>query len=107
MEKQMKEKYNSSEASKVTIKYKVWKELLALAGRQIDPARAEVISYCGQIADPYGVLAYEDDCIGRLYFARSPDTNIWIEFEDLPEATRAALWQSLISAQPDDATVPF
>ena len=49
----MKEKYDSSEASKVTIKWEVWEELLALAGRQIDPATAEVISYCGQIADPF------------------------------------------------------
>jgi hypothetical protein len=29
--------------------------------------------------------------IGRVYFARSPDSDIWVCFYDLPDATRKAL----------------
>jgi hypothetical protein len=31
--------------------------------------------------------------IGRDYFARSPGSDLWIWFGDLPEATRNALWE--------------
>jgi hypothetical protein len=30
--------------------------------------------------------------IGREYFARSPGTDIWVLFRDLPQQTRDALW---------------
>jgi hypothetical protein len=81
-----------SEVSTVTIRWEVWKELVELAGRQIDPATADVICDVADMFDPYGLFpgnenAYPD----RLYFARSPATNFWIEFRDLPEATRVAL----------------
>jgi hypothetical protein len=45
------------------------------AGLQIDPKTAEVHWGWGQICDPYGIdpdLPEEYDCIGRIYFARSP-----------------------------------
>jgi hypothetical protein len=66
-----------------------------IAGRQIDPKTAEVCSLHRQVVDPYGVypdLPDECDCVGRCYFARSPGSRVWIEFGDLPEATRDALW---------------
>jgi hypothetical protein len=31
--------------------------------------------------------------VGREYFARSPGSDIWVWFGDLPEATRTALWE--------------
>ena len=66
------------------------------AARHIDPETAEVDWDYGQILDPYSVdpdLPEELQCVGRLYFARSPGSNIWVSFYDLPEAVRSALWE--------------
>ena len=38
-------------------------------------------------------LPEECDCVGRVYFARSPGSDVWVNFYDLPEATRDALWE--------------
>jgi hypothetical protein len=63
------------------------------AGLHIDPETAAVEWEYGQVLDPYGVrnLPKEADQIGRIYFARSPESDIWVCFYDLPEATRDAL----------------
>jgi hypothetical protein len=56
---------------------------------------AEVHWRFRQVVDPYGVypdLPPECDCVGRCFFARAPGSLVWIEFGDLPEATREALW---------------
>jgi hypothetical protein len=66
------------------------------AGLKIDPETAEVCWEIALIADPYGVypdLPEEMQCVGRVYFARSPGSDIWIHFHDLPDQTREALWQ--------------
>jgi hypothetical protein len=66
------------------------------AGLHIDPETAEVDRDYAQILDPYGVrpdLPEECDQVGRVYFARSPGSDIWVEFGDLPKATRDALWK--------------
>src|SRR5215831_20384050 len=74
------------------------KEYLSIrkeAGRHIDPATAEVFWTYAQTLDPYGIdpdLPEEYQQIGREYFARSPGSEIWVWFGDLPEATRTALW---------------
>jgi hypothetical protein len=63
-------------------------------GLQIDPKTAEVDWEYAQTLDPYGdypELPEEYQQIGREYFARSPGSDIWIGFRDLPEATRTAL----------------
>ena len=65
------------------------------AGLKIDPETAEVDWTYGQVLDPYGVypdLPEEYRQVGRAYFARSPGSDIWVNFGDLPEATRDALW---------------
>ena len=65
------------------------------AGRHIDPATAEVFWTYAQTLDPYGIdpdLPEEYQQTGREYFARSPGSEIWVWFGDLPEATRTALW---------------
>lgn len=62
---------------------------------KINPETAEVDWTCAQTLDPYGVkpeLPEEYQQIGRAYFARSPGSDVWVEFGDLPEATRDALW---------------
>ena len=78
------------------------KELQALrteAGAKIDPNTADVWFRWGVTIDPYGDyddLRPEEQCIGRLYFARSPDPDsIAVSFYDLPQQTRDALDQRL------------
>jgi hypothetical protein len=64
------------------------------AGAQIDPETAEVHWGYGYTLDPYGVfpdLPEEYQQVQRLYFARAPGSNVWVEFADLPEATRRTL----------------
>jgi hypothetical protein len=94
----------------VTITVKQWRALLQIAGRQIDPETAEVVSTYGQVGDPYGVLRDIPDefqCIGRQNFARNPGSDLWIEFGDLPEATRNALWNKGPTLTPIDDALPF
>jgi hypothetical protein len=65
------------------------------AGLKVDPETAEVDWRYGQTFDPYGIdpdLPEELRQVGREYFARSPGSDIWVHFSDLPEATRKALW---------------
>ena len=51
-----------------------------------------------RIVDPYGIyndLQLEEQCIGRAYFARSPESEFWVWFGDLPDKTREALWNAI------------
>ena len=63
-------------------------------GLKIDPETAEVFWNYGFVLDPYGLydLAEEEKCIGRIYFARSPGSDVWVSFYDLPEAASDRLW---------------
>ena len=66
------------------------------AGLKIDPETAEVDWTYALTLDPYGVyrdLPEEYQQVGREYFARSPGSDIWVNFGDLPEATEKALWE--------------
>jgi hypothetical protein len=72
-----------------------WLAIRKAEGLKIDPDTAEVDWEYGQTLDPYGVypdLPEEFQQIGREYFARSPGSNIWVCFDDLPKRTRDALW---------------
>jgi hypothetical protein len=65
------------------------------AGLAIDPLTAEVFWSYAHTIDPYGIdpnLPEEYQQIGRQYFARSPEGEIWVWFGDLPEETRDELW---------------
>jgi hypothetical protein len=65
-------------------------------GVHIDAETAEVHWTYGQTLDPYGDdpdLPEECQQVGRDYFASSPGSDVWINFGDLPEATRTKLWQ--------------
>jgi hypothetical protein len=75
---------------------KEFRERRREAGRKIDPETAEVRCVHGQTLDPYGLyLELPEEChqVGRNYFARSPGSDIWVEFGDLPAATRNGLWK--------------
>jgi hypothetical protein len=70
--------------------------LRKVVGLHIDPETAEVEWIYAQTLDPYGDepdLPEEYDQVGREYFARSPGSDVWINFGDLPEATRMKLWE--------------
>ena len=78
----------------VTVEY--LDALRKAVGLQIDPETAEVERLYAWTADPYGdypALPEEYRCVGREYFARSPGSNVWVNFQDLPEANRDALWE--------------
>jgi hypothetical protein len=84
-----------------------WLAIRKEAGLKIDPDTAEVCWWYAQVVDPFGVfpeIAKEYDCVGREYFARSPGSDIWVQFGDLPEATRKALWKKRDTVDDD---VPF
>jgi hypothetical protein len=64
------------------------------AGKLIDPATARVWCHGVLMLDPYGDglnIEPEDRCVGRVCFARAPDSDIWVWFGDLPDATRDAI----------------
>jgi len=71
-----------------------WLRLRKEEGRRIDPETAEVLWSYAQTLDPYGVydLPEELQQVGREYFARSPGSDIWVHFDDLPDDTREPLW---------------
>jgi hypothetical protein len=67
---------------------------LKVAGRKIDPATAFVTVIYRDLLDPYGdgyFLPPERQGFGAVEFACAPDSDEWIEFGDLPEATVDAL----------------
>jgi hypothetical protein len=71
-------------------------------GLHIDPETAEVEWNYAQTLDPYGDdpnLPEEHWQVGREYFARSPGSDVWIWFGDLPEATCHALWKKRMERQ--------
>lgn len=73
-----------------------WLQIRKKEGRKIDPDIAEVMCDRVYVADPYDVdpdLPEECKCSGRAYFARSPDSDIWVWFGDLPDETRIRLWE--------------
>jgi hypothetical protein len=78
------------------IRKREWLALRKKAGREIDPETAEVLWDYVLTLDPYGIhpeITEELSCIGRDYFARSPESDIWVWFGDLPRATERALWE--------------
>ena len=73
-----------------------WLAIRKEAGLMIDPATAEVDAWYALTLDPYGVypdLPEETRQVGRAYFARSPGSDIWVSFRDLPDATSTELWE--------------
>lgn len=72
-----------------------WLQIRKEEGRKIDPDTAEVDWCYAQVLDPYGVdpeLPEEYRQVGREYFARSPGSDIWVCFGDLPSVTSEKLW---------------
>lgn len=69
------------------------------AGSKIDPTTAEVYQSWGDYFDPYEIFGPSSSTsYQKLYWARSPGSDVWVAFRDLPDETRAALW-SLLKAR--------
>jgi hypothetical protein len=82
---------------------KAWLAIRKEAGLKIDPETAEVHWGYGQTLDPYGVdpdLPEELQQIGREYFARSPGSDVWVHFGDLPETVRDPCGKSTVQSWP-------
>ena len=87
-----------------------WLAIRKEAGAKIDPQTAKVSWHWAQVLDPYGVLDLEEEaqCVGRAYFACNPQSDVWVSFHDLPEATVRALWRRIESGDLDgDDDLPF
>jgi hypothetical protein len=83
-----------------------WLAIRREAALQIDPETAEVMWKYANIADPYGIYSdCPEECIGKVYFARPSGSDVWVDFEDLPDATVKALRekQELRRAFPEPA----
>jgi hypothetical protein len=75
---------------------KEWLAIRKKEGRKINPETAKVDFIYAQTLDPYGVYPEPpQECwqVGREYFARSPGSDVWLWFGDLPAATAKALWE--------------
>ena len=73
-----------------------WLQVRKEAALRIDAKTAEVQWWHALTLDPYGVLPElpeEYQQVGREYFARSPESDIWVWFGDLPDETRERLWE--------------
>jgi hypothetical protein len=70
-------------------------------GLKIDPATAKVHWKWAHVFDPYGIftLCPEEKCVGRMYYAISPESDIRVWFGDLPVAIQKTLWERIKSGQ--------
>ncbi|MEW8525575.1 MAG: hypothetical protein AB2552_21275 [Candidatus Thiodiazotropha endolucinida] len=94
----MKETKSEKTAEELTVEQ--WLAIRLSEGKRIDPETAEVTICRSQILDPYGVDPdLPDEChqVGRLYFARNPDSEIRVCFYDVSEDKRDRLWVRLES----------
>jgi hypothetical protein len=80
------------------------------AALKIDAETAEVLWDWGSERDPYYLFEHGDDwedCVGRNYWARSPGSEVWVEFGDLPKTTQDALWKKHKSQLAFPAGLPW
>jgi hypothetical protein len=70
-----------------------WLTIRKEAALHIDPETAEVAGFYGNNFDPYDLGNAPDEQLGWNYFARAPESNVWVSFRDLPAATLEAFWK--------------
>ena len=88
-----------------------WLAIRTEAALKFDPMTAEVFFHWGLVIDPYGIfsdLTDEERQVGRVYFARSPESDVWVSFYDLPDEIRDELWRKArAGAYPDARPGPL
>ncbi|MET4481204.1 hypothetical protein [Bradyrhizobium sp. F1.13.3] len=69
----------------------MWK----LAGAEINPQSAIMAWAFRSVLDPYDIYGLPEKWtqVGRQYFARARESDVWVSFYDLPRETRDRLWQ--------------
>jgi hypothetical protein len=73
---------------------KQWLQCRERAALDIDPATAKIARSDGWIVDPYGVYPEVPERYSHWvehHFVCSPDSNVWVWFDDLPKTTSRAL----------------
>ena len=87
-------KKTASEIAENAAEIERWLAIRKEEGLKIDPETAEITWNHGYTLDPYGVLELPEELrqIQRLYFARRPGSDIWVESADLPDETQDRLW---------------
>jgi hypothetical protein len=94
-----------SEFEQRQAEYELFKAKRREEGLKIVAETAETTWWHTQVLDPYHflgeLLPRELHCIGRSYFARNPESDIWVEFGDLPDETRDKLHRRPKSAFDD------
>ena len=81
-----------------------WLAIRKKAALEIDAETAEISSLYGPTIDSYGVyddLTEEEQQVGKNRFARSPGSEIWVSFHDLPPTVLKALWERMDRESPD------
>ena len=99
-----------SDAADDQIRVEEWLAIRKEAGLKIAPETADVLCKYGYMIDPYGVdpnLPKECRQSSRIYFARSPGSDIWVLLNDLPDDTCNALWEKIHAGHYDDDSLPW
>lgn len=90
----MSDKYTDTSDRNLTVEQ--WLQVRKEAALMIDAETAEVTWCYALTLDPYGVipdLPAEYRQVGREYFARSPGSDTWAWFGDLPDKIGKKLWE--------------
>ena len=69
--------------------------------RQIDPNTAVLCWNYVNVYDPYDEVELPEECycLGDAFFARRPDSDIWVllSYPDFPHVTAYFLWQRVVA----------
>ena len=96
-----KDKYNKeriiaalNQLNAIQDEHKEWLATRKQIGADLDPETMwTFVGIYAQVLDPYGICSHssfptELDQIGREYFARASNGEIWVSFDDLPTGDR-------------------
>jgi hypothetical protein len=85
-----------------------WLAVRLAEGKLIDPQTAEVFKTWGDVGDPYGLCPdLSESCIGKIFFARRPDSDVCVYLGDLPAAVYEALWNRFLAGEADVSPTSF
>ncbi|WP_375764549.1 hypothetical protein ACE10X_21300 [Bradyrhizobium sp. Pha-3] len=88
-------------------KRQAWLASREEAGRMIDVETCKITWWWAKIADPYGTDPDSDDCIGRVTFVKSAESNGWVSVYDLPEDKVRALYERIERGEEQDEEFPW
>ena len=95
----------TNDMTEAEISVQEWLAIRKEAGKNIDPQTAEVTRVYRPGIDPYGVhsdLTEEERQAKWVYFARSPDSEIWVYFGDLTDEITTELWKDIENGKHND-----